>query len=90
VRELDRIDRIITLIKLIWNKQPDSRFMQLISNVSWNYSAANGDKYKEYSYSKWETPKGVIFNKDVANVDLFHLEDDELELFLQNYLDRLS
>jgi hypothetical protein len=87
MREPERIERILNLIKQIWIKQPDSRFMQMMSNISWNYSAANNDAYKEYSYSKWETQKGdVIFNKDVANVDLFHLEDDKLEEYLQEFL----
>jgi hypothetical protein len=86
MRNLERIERILDLIKQIWIIQPDSRYMQMISNISWNYSAANNDAYKEYSYSKWDTPKATIFNKDVVTVDLFHLEDDKLELFLENYL----
>jgi hypothetical protein len=91
MREPERIERVLELIKQIWTKQPDSRFMQMISNISWNYSAENNDAGKEYSYSKWETPRGdVIFNKDVANVDLFYLEDDKLELFLQDYLNKLG
>jgi hypothetical protein len=90
MREIERIERVLDLIKRIWIKQPDSRFMQMMSNLSWNYSAANNDAYKEYSYSKWETPKGIIFNKDVVNVDCFHLEDDKLEIFLQDYLEKLQ
>jgi hypothetical protein len=90
MREPERIERILNLIKQIWELQPDSRFMQMISNISWNYSAANNDVYKEYTYSKWETPKGdVIFNKDKVSVDLFNLEDEKLEMFLQNYLDEI-
>jgi hypothetical protein len=64
--------------------------MQMMSNISWNYSAANNDAYKEYSYSKWDTPKETIFNKDVVTVDLFHLEDDKLERFLEDYLKEIS
>jgi hypothetical protein len=91
MREPERIERILELIKQIWIKQPDSRFLQMISNIEWRYSAANNDAGKEYSYSKWETPRGdVIFNKDVTSVDLFHLEDDKLELFLQDYLNKLG
>jgi hypothetical protein len=91
MREPERIDRILDLIKQIWIKQPDSRYMQMMSNISWNYSAANNDAGKEYSYSKWETPKGaVIFNYDVASVDLFHLEDDKFEKFLEGYLKEIS
>jgi hypothetical protein len=91
MREPERIERILDLIKQIWIIQPDSRFMQMMSNISWNYSAENNNAGKEYSYSKWETPKGdVIFNYDVASVDLFHLEDDKLEEFLQKFLKEIS
>jgi hypothetical protein len=90
MREPERIDRILDLMKQIWMLQPDSRFMQMMSNISWNYSAANNDAYKEYSYSRWDTDKGVIFNKDVTSVDLFHLEDNKFEMFLQGYLGELS
>jgi hypothetical protein len=91
MREPERIERILELINQIWKLQPDSRFMQMISNISWNYSADNNDAGKEYSYSKWETPKGdVIFNKDVVDVDLFHLEDDKLEKYLEGYLEKLN
>ena len=89
MREPERIDRILSLIKQIWQLQPDSRFMQMISNISWNYSADNNDAYKQYSYSKWETPKATIFNKDVSYVDLFHLEDDKLEKYLEEYLEKV-
>jgi hypothetical protein len=91
MRNPERIERILDLLKQIWIKQPDSRFMQMMSNISWNYSAANNDYGKEYSYSKWETPKGnVIFNKDVVDVDLFYLEDDKLEQFLKDYLKQID
>lgn len=90
MREPERIIRIIDLIKQIWTIQPDSRFMQLMSNISWNYSASNNDYGKEYSYSKWETPKQTIFNLDVVDVDLFHLEDDKLEKFLEDYLKEIE
>lgn len=86
MRNPERIERILDLIKQIWIIQPDSRFMQLMSNISWNYSAANYDYGKEYSFSKWETSKATIFNLDVVKVDLFNLEDDKFELFLENYL----
>jgi hypothetical protein len=63
----------------------------MIGNIQWTYSAANNDYGKEYSYSKWETPKGdVIFNYDVVTLDCYHLEDDKLELFLENYLDEIK
>jgi hypothetical protein len=61
MREPERIERILELFKQIWIKQPDSRFLQMISNIEWRYSAANNDAGKEYSYSKWETSGEMLF-----------------------------
>ena len=86
MRDPERIERIINLIKKIWSDHPDYRFNQLIHNLSWDYSDKNKDYGKDYSYSKWETEKGVHFNKDVIDVDLFHLEDDKFEEYLQDFI----
>lgn len=88
MRDPERIKRILDLVYEIWRKQPDTRFMQLIHNLSWDYSIQNNDKFKEYSYSKWETDKGIVFTKDVVNVDCFHLEDDKFEKFLIDKLNK--
>ena len=90
MREIERINRIISLIKKIWHKHPDTRFNQLIHNLSWEYANRNNKKYIEYSYSKFENEKGTIFNKDVVNVDLFYVEDDEFEKFLIDYLNEIE
>lgn len=89
MRDPERIQRILKLIQQIWEKQPDSRFMQMVSNISWDYSNEHNNDYKEYSYSKWETDNGIVFNKDVVNVDPYHLEDDNLEKFLEEYLEEM-
>lgn len=86
MREFARIERIVSLVTKIWRKYPDLRFNQLIDVLSWNYANKNGGKYIEYAYSKFENEKGVQFLKDVANVDLFYLEDDKYEQFLIEYL----
>jgi nuclear transport factor 2 (NTF2) superfamily protein len=89
MRDPARIERILNLIKQIWTMQPDSRFMQLISNISWNYSSDNNDAFKTYNYSKWVINEKIIFSKDVAHVDLFNLEDDKLEAYLEEYLGKI-
>lgn len=86
MRNPERIDRVLYLIKQLWAKYPDLRFNQMISNLQWNYSSKNNDAYKEYSYSKWEQNDVVAFKKDVVSVDCFHLEDDKFETFLEEYL----
>lgn len=90
MRDPARIERILNLIMQIWKLQPDSRFMQMINNISWNYSSDNNDAYKEYSYSKWEIKDQIVFNKDIVNVDPYHLEDDKLEAYLEEYLKKIK
>jgi 2-oxoglutarate dehydrogenase complex dehydrogenase (E1) component-like enzyme len=88
MRDLNRIDRILSLIKQLWVKQTDTRFNQLIHNLSWEYSRINNDAYLEWAYDKFEDEKGGIhFFKDAAIVDLFHLEDDKFEEFLIDKLE---
>jgi hypothetical protein len=87
MREGDRIERILTLIRQIWEKQPDIRFNQLIINLSWMYANKNNENFIKRGYSKFENEQGIImFTKDVVYVDLFYLEDDEFEKFLKEYL----
>jgi hypothetical protein len=76
LREVGRIDRILDLVKQIWLKYPDQRFNQLISNLSWNYADDN--------------KKGAHFFGDVANVDLFYVEDDNFEEYLKDYLNKFE
>lgn len=90
MRDPSRIERILKLVMQIWQLQPDSRFMQLISNISWNYRSDNNDAYKTYNYSKWVIDEKIIFSKDVAHVDLFNLEDDKLEIYLEEYLKKIK
>jgi hypothetical protein len=88
MRDPNRIDRILSLIKQIWSKQPDTRFNQLIHNLSWEYSRINNYDHKEWAYSKWESGDIINFKKDVCFVDLFHLEDDKFEEFLISKLSK--
>lgn len=89
MREVERIDRILDLLKQIWNSHPDVRFNQMIDSLSWLYAKEN-DKHIEYSYSKFEDDKGVYFRKDNANVDLFYVEDDKFEEFLKRHLEEIK
>jgi hypothetical protein len=88
MRDPNRIDRILSLIKQIWSKHPDIRFNQLIHNLSWEYSDINNDKYKTWGYSKWDSPNGLVLTKDVCFVDLFNLEDGQFEEFLISKLNK--
>lgn len=86
MREIERIERILDLIKKIWVKNPDLRYMQLNDHLAHKYSETNGDCGKQYFYDKYETDKGIQFTKTLTGVDLFYLEDDKFEEFLKEYL----
>lgn len=86
MRELARIERIMSLIKDIWILFPDTRFNQLMYNLQYDFSRKNDNKYTQYSYSMLENSKGIAFQKDVSNVNLFQVEDDKFEEFLTEYL----
>ena len=81
MRDPERIDRILSLIKEIWLKDEDSRFIQLVENIKCNYSKDNDNKGK-VTYKKDES--GVLWQ--YSYVDLFNLEDHELERYLERNL----
>lgn len=74
MRDRRRIPRIISLLQKIWEQQQDVRFNQLISNLQSQYSYLN-DNYG----------KKVIDSNRGTYLDLFFLEDDKWEIFLEDY-----
>lgn len=74
MRDRRRIPRIISLLQKIWEQQHDVRFNQLISNLQSQYSHLN-DNYG----------KKVIDSNRGTYLDLFFLEDDKWEIFLEDY-----
>ena len=90
MREPERIDRILGLIKEIWMKYPDTRFTQLYENLAYEYSKENNDYGKQHFYDNFETDKGIQFTHTFVGVDLFYLEDDKFERFLIGYLKELN
>ncbi|WP_459195766.1 hypothetical protein [Wukongibacter baidiensis] len=77
MRNPERIDSILELVKQIWKREPDTRFLQLISNLEVKYSRENNNYGKKELYFK-ENGHEFEYN----TVDLFHLEDDEFKEFL--------
>jgi uncharacterized protein YihD (DUF1040 family) len=89
MRNPERIDRILNLIREIWNQQPDTRFLQLVDNLTWEFSKRNNNKLHETVYNKHELSDGVAFTRKVV-VNGFHVEDSEFEKFLKDYLNELE
>lgn len=78
MRSPERIDEISSLIKDIWNEDPDMRYMQLIYVLQAAYSKQND------GVGKVEDQSDAMYTK--VAFDLFNVEDDDLKLFLESYL----
>jgi len=85
MRDVNRIPVIMSLLTEIWQKQPDVRFNQLISNLQWEYSDKNNGAGKETVYIKEDIDSSTIYESH-HSIDLFYLEDDKFILFLEDKL----
>lgn len=79
MRELERINRIISLLQYIWEQHPDLRFNQLISTLQRLYSQENNE------YGSKKMKEVDIFGDEVESsyFDFFFLEDNKWENFLE-------
>ena len=83
MRPKERIERINDKIQIIWEAHPDMRYFQLNKYLERRYSTEHGNRGRKVLYKK-ETHKDLeVFQKEPI-VDLFHLEDDTFERFLDN------
>lgn len=85
MREKERINRIMSLLQRIWEQQPDVRFNQLISNLQHMYSSENEGYGQRMMKEKGPLGDGVGYY-----LDLFYLEDDKWEEYLQRIVDNLE
>lgn len=76
MRDPKRIKELLILIQLIWVKNPDIRFNQLIHNLQCEY---RGGEYVRKAYVD-EIGWGTV---DVSYPDLFNVEDDDFIDFLK-------
>jgi hypothetical protein len=79
MRDPERIEEILTLIGRIWKANPDFRFQQLIYILQSEYSESNDQ------IGKVESMGFDGFKK--VGYDLFNLEDDLFQKYLQRSLD---
>ncbi|WP_017187344.1 hypothetical protein [Alkalibacillus haloalkaliphilus] len=86
MRDVQRIRRIMQLLEDIWRHFPDWRFNQLVSNLQHMYSKKHNNFGKRKVFEKDGESDGVPVNY----VDLFYLEDDQLEKFLEEILEELN
>jgi len=81
-RDPKRIKVVMSLLEEIWEKQPDTRFNQLISNLTWEYNSLNNRKY-EYRVLRESYDRYII--EDIE-IELYNVEDDDFIEFLKNKL----
>jgi hypothetical protein len=79
MRDPERIPKIMSLITLIWDKQPDTRFNQLIHNLHSDYHAKTG------------RGSFCMNQQSLANAyDLFNEEDEPFQKFLEEKLKEME
>lgn len=83
MRDPKRIERIMELIEVIWVNNPDLRYNQLLNSLQHEYQ--NG-AYIKKAYID-ERGWGSV---EVSYPDLFYVEDDKFEEFLNEYVKKYS
>lgn len=83
MRNPTRIGELLILIQLIWEKQPDTRFNQLVHNLQYEYARENN-----FLKTIWEKDeyRGIVSYQKYEIADLFNVEDDKFITFLQKKL----
>ena len=81
-REPERIKRVLNLLQEIWESNPDMRFFQLMDLIQHVYSSKNNRFGKREGFEL--DSKGYKF--PISYIDLFYLEDNNFEEFLQEFI----
>lgn len=88
MRNPKRIPELLVVLQQIWEKQPDTRFNQLVHNLQWEYANLK-NAYKDTLYEKDEfKERDIISYRSKQVVDLFNVEDDQFLEFLKSKLDQ--
>lgn len=88
MRDPKRINRILIIIEKIWEKQPDTRFNQLIDNLQHEYINETGETGWKVNRQIVESYGSKVYLHEESYIDMFHLEDDKFEDFLINKLNK--
>lgn len=89
MRDINRISRVMRLLEIIWVEYPDLRFNQLLDSIQRSYVNDKSKVSIKIYYDKEEF-KGNTFYTPVAVQDLFYLEDDKFEKYLQELVEKLN
>jgi len=84
MRNPKRIPEIMSVIQEIWEKQPDTRFNQLVHNLQAEFHSETGIGQVCHNYSV--SSKFNLLESNGWAIDLFNVEDDTFLLWLQKKL----
>ena len=91
MRNPERIQRILKLIEDIWRLYPDTRFLQLIDNLTSQYNEKYDANLKKTVYEKEDWPEGNVTSyRESSFIDGFYLEDDKFEEFLKEHFEEMK
>ena len=91
MRNPERIQRILKLIEDIWRLYPDTRFLQLIDNLTSQYNEKYNANLKKTVYEKEDWPEGNVTSyRETSFIDGFYLEDDKFEEFLKEHFEEMK
>jgi len=76
MRNPQRIDEMLELIKAIWQREPDMRFFQLLHLIQSEYSQQN-DNIGKVEIDGEKGHKQILF-------DFFNVEDDKIVEFFKH------
>ncbi|MNJ90545.1 Ferredoxin [compost metagenome] len=87
MRDPNRITKCMNILTKVWQKQPDTRFNQLVENLKYEFY---NDTNKGVKRNLLENDRVFSLQVEVSVIDLFHIEDDQFFDWLEKkYTDKI-
>lgn len=83
MRNPERIGKIMSMVQILWEQKNDMRYFQFIMWLEHEYSSSNNQYGKRELIQRYDDG----FTAPYEITDLFYLEDDLFETFLESLLD---
>lgn len=84
MRNPKRIPEFLNVIQQLWEKQPDSRFNQLVHNLQYEFAKEKGEQWFRKTYEVNEFTQQLEYRGGLP--DLFYIEDEEFLNWLKKKL----
>jgi hypothetical protein len=91
MRNPERIEKLLLILKKIWEYVPDMRFNQLIDYLQNEYDESKSNAYSKVLWKKDTNEQfAIVSYHKTIKTDLFYVEDDDFIDFLQKTLDEFN